>query len=249
MARLAAQLGGHSPNSVKFSPLSVESQKTYDRLLQWLGMGLIQTITCTTATNRKTLRLEEVQALDLSAFDLLLDETRPSHPTLKTTGKQLSLDEKPVLHALIRFLLTHAGEKYSKEDLAAQVWHERYNPLAHDARVYTSIKRIREFLETLGIRTDLLEQQGGQYGFKAGIRYAILTPSDPSEHTLNERQRWILKFAARNGAIERSVVQKVMKISPTLAKSELNALILQGKLKRSGQGKATQYYLENKTTV
>src|SRR5690606_6397074 len=60
---------------------------------------------------------------------------------IRMKGIEVNMDAIPVLKELLVFFLRNAGQSFTKEQLAHFVWREIYNPLAHDSRIYTSVKR------------------------------------------------------------------------------------------------------------
>ena len=61
----------------------------------------------------------------------------------------------------------------TKEEIAEKLWRENYNPLAHESRVYTTVRRLRDFLESL-TKSELVETVGARYRLNPEIKFTIL---------------------------------------------------------------------------
>ena len=52
-----------------------------------------------------------------------------------------------ILLDMLKLFAFHPGYIYSKESLVEKVWKQKYDPKAHDNKIYVTIKRLRELIE------------------------------------------------------------------------------------------------------
>ena len=135
-------------------------------------------------------------------------------------------------------LIQNAGKHLSKEELTALVWKERYNPLVHDTRIYSAIRRLRALLGPL---KKFIVTGAGTYQMNSGLNFCLMEPID-RRSDLTDKQNWILSYAEKNGTIDRKTVQETLRIGSTSSKSELNRLVEIGLLRKKGDGRSTSYH-------
>ncbi len=63
------------------------------------------------------------------------------------TGQAIRLQGRFVLHDLALLLMRVPGRVFSKEEIVQHVWDETYDPVAHDNKIYVTVKRLRQLLE------------------------------------------------------------------------------------------------------
>ncbi|MBN8553872.1 MAG: winged helix-turn-helix domain-containing protein [Deltaproteobacteria bacterium] len=212
-------------------------QKNYfDKILSLAGIGGIREVVLKTNQSASVYFENQLPELNTNKFDIIFDDIKSE---VRAAKLNFSIKGKYLLTHLLRFLLERAGEKFSKEDLTVLVWHETYNPLVHDSRIYTSIKRIREILKETKLE-EMIQEDGGKYFVSHSLKYAILSLKNSADD-LSERERWILEFLKNNEFIDRNSIQNLLKISSTSAKQELKSLLDRGLIKITGKGKSTKY--------
>jgi hypothetical protein len=74
-----------------------------------------------------------------------------------------TITKKPMLHSLFTYLGARGAAGATKEEIAANVWEEAYNPLIHDDRIYKAVGRIRRLLGDDLSAPQLLTQMGRHY--------------------------------------------------------------------------------------
>ena len=215
--------------------LNLHEKKFFDYLISHLGFDRTQKIKIKTHTHEEVIYESRQPAFSSKDFDILIDEIN----TECRIGRAfIPFSAKPTLVSILQFLLINHGQFVSKEDLAAFIWHEEYNPLVHDARIYTSIKRLRLTLKEV-LNRELIHMRDGTYMIAPDLRFAVV--SHVSDRHFSSRQNLILKFLETNGTLKRNNIQKLLKISPTLAKQELKSLVNRSLVEAIGQGKNTIY--------
>jgi hypothetical protein len=75
----------------------------------------------------------------------------------------VQVQDKPVLIKLLHSLLVAFPGALDKESMTKLVWAETYNPLVHDTRVYTSVRRLREILNHLFELKESVTAVNGMY--------------------------------------------------------------------------------------
>lgn len=178
----------------------------------------------------------EIRDLKKKQYSIIVDLT---HGSLQLAQKNIELTNKPILKNIICLFLRNPGKAFSKEDLIERVWLETYNPLHHDSRIYTTLKRLRQLLSEAGLKSTIEHDEAG-YRFVAKEEFAIIERQSKFAQ-LSDRQRWVLSYLSKNGTITRAAVEKALKVSPSLAGAELKDLVDGGWIEMYGQGKRTVY--------
>ena len=224
-------------DSSEFSELNLSSaQREYvQKMLFILGVDAYRRIRVTTATSQSVIPKAEMKPIQKGEYDLIIDQTQRS---LKVNDQKKKVEEKTVLLELLGILIQNAGKHLSKEELTALVWKERYNPLVHDTRIYSAIRRLRALLGPL---KKFIVTGAGTYQMNSGLNFCLMEPID-RRSDLTDKQNWILSYAEKNGTIDRKTVQETLRIGSTSSKSELNRLVEIGLLRKKGDGRSTSYH-------
>jgi len=231
---LASLLGGKSSGD---SDLSEDWLYFCGRIAQLWGLeGLQKSIIRT--RDRVESSVGDLSIAKLKKrFELLYDGRDKK---LYIRGKEIDLSQSKTLIEILKHLLMNPEKGFSKEDFATFIWQEIYNPLSHDSRTYTSIKRLRALIEPL-LAKDLLESTAeGKYQIAKDIKFALIQ-SESLIQELSANQDWILRFVETHGSIKRQDVQDHLKLSRTPAALELKALVDRGLLKTEGKARAQCY--------
>ncbi|MDB5036666.1 MAG: hypothetical protein JWQ35_194, partial [Bacteriovoracaceae bacterium] len=226
-----------SKTSVSFSSgVEPHQRKFFDRIISLIGFDFLNRVTVQSRQGVSTYFTSKIPSSLEKNNLLVFDKIK----NLVRIGKWfMPLEGKDVLGFLLKFFIDHPTKLFSKEELTIHVWHEQYNPLVHDTRIYTSIRRLRNLIDPK-LNTDLIETNHGSYGLSKEVDYVILS-SEQSVHTLSERQEWILKYIETNGSIDRLTAQKLLKISRTPMMNEIKGLISRGLVRSIAKGKLTKY--------
>ncbi len=205
-------------------------------MLSLIGLDIVSTVRVRTNSGDATYfetKLPEFSAKDI---DVLIDDRTKK---IRIGRVDLSFKSKDVLEALFKLFVTNPGKYFSKEELTTRIWHESYNPLVHDPRIYTSIRRLRQILSGIK-KTDWIKESAGKYSISSRIRYAVISTTTVLDG-LNERQKWIMDFLKSNDYVDRNTISQMMKTSATVAKTDLKDLVERGMIENIGKGKATKY--------
>ncbi len=84
----------------------------------------------------------------------------PSTYNIRFRGASFCFSHRPVLFKLVQVLSENLNQKMDKESLVEKVWQENYNPLVHDTRIYTAMKRLREEFKRNGIQDGITTFDG-----------------------------------------------------------------------------------------
>ncbi len=222
------------PSEFKDLNLTTAQRNYVEKMLDVIGVDAYQKVRLSTPKKQTVIPRSELKELPKNVYDLIIDR---SLGQLIVKDKRVNFEDKTLLPELLQYFLLNIGKELSKKELTNQVWKERYNPLVHDARVYTSVLRLRK---ALGPLKNHLVTGSGSYVLGAGLNYCLIEPVSRNEH-LPRAQRWILSYAGKNGKIDRKTVEHVLKIGSTSSKKHLSTLVNSGLLVRSGAGRSTTY--------
>ena len=78
-------------------------------------------------------------------YDLVLDEK--NHLIIEKQKGPIDMKNQFILMDLLKLLMKNPGQPVSKEKLADQIWHQKYDSKVHDNSIYVTIKRIRTLIE------------------------------------------------------------------------------------------------------
>lgn len=177
--------------------------------------------------------------------------------------------KKKALNSILRkILLLLRDRPCTKEELVEQIWGYQYDPLRHDPLIYSSMNKVRRFLENYA---DWIELSEEGYRMKADVKVIIknnlkreakMTSLDSlidkaqttraltqkatdsmDLQNLNFRQMQVLEYLRRNQSISIFELSSKLEISKPTATRDLSQLHKMGKLKRVGKGRATRYLL------
>ncbi|RYZ86566.1 MAG: hypothetical protein EOP04_13635 [Proteobacteria bacterium] len=95
--------------------------------------------------NRITRLRSQLMAEPTTEFDLILDEQK--NIVIEKSKGAVDFKNQFILVDLLKLLMENPGTPFSKEDLAKQLWNQKYNPAIHDNTIYVTIKRIRSLIE------------------------------------------------------------------------------------------------------
>jgi tetratricopeptide (TPR) repeat protein len=88
------------------------------------------------------------------AFDLIFD-ARTGLLNEKSKG-EVRFEGQFILRDLLRVFLENPGVVFTKDELVRRVWRETYNPKIHDNKIYVTIKRLRQLLESSDGKSDYI---------------------------------------------------------------------------------------------
>jgi hypothetical protein len=149
-----------------------------------------------------------------------------------------------VLRQILSSLLDHYPNELSKSQLAPVIWGERYSSAQHDPRIYTSIQRLRQLIDT-----DCIESWKGGYRWTSKVPFALIktakgeTLSAPRVQTLilqalHNFMKSGLQWATRADLVDAT------QSSESTVKRELSKLLADGKIQKKGSGPKVFYSLK-----
>jgi hypothetical protein len=139
--------------ALRMSDQLKDAKSLLDRLTRWANPSLMPRLMRNIAQ-----AVELVLSLDTAHHVDL-----PSAAELERTVSEAALYRKPMLACLYQYLKNKAGQGASKEELAQQVWTERYNPVIHDDRIYKAVARLRRIMGDNQSSPRILRQTGSAY--------------------------------------------------------------------------------------
>lgn len=95
------------------------------------------------------------------AADLIYD-ARKGILVEKIKG-EIRFEGQFILTDLLKTFLENPGRTFSKQELAEKIWREPYNPKIHDNKIYVTIKRLRQLIETEGKTKYILRAKTGYF--------------------------------------------------------------------------------------
>lgn len=151
------------------------------------------------------------------------------------------------LKKLLAIFMEWYGRPIGKTEIASLLWGESYNPIIHDARIYTTIQRLRNLL---GL-TDIIRSHEQGYQLGSQIDFMLVRPvrimgiKNPKNATLIIKA--MESFAENNRAwVARSLLQESTGIPEATLKREISKLLSKSVLKREGAGRSIRYCLDVK---
>lgn len=176
---------------------------------------------------------------DLSKFQIVLIEHLGQVIYKRKEIKEFH--RKSILRQILAMLLEVYPQGLSKANLASVIWGESYSPLTHDARIYTSIQRLRQWIDNSAIES---WESGYRWNAKFSFAYIksnqIKTLGQHKVQTLILQTLQNFKKSGKNWA-SRSELLEATSSSESTLKRELSKLLNQGLIQRKGQGPSVVY--------
>jgi DNA-binding winged helix-turn-helix (wHTH) protein len=146
------------------------------------------------------------------------------------------------LRRVLICLLEMGQTVFDKSEFTKKVWGENYNPFVHDARIYTSIVRLRQMLPE-----SVIETYGRGYRINPRVSWRLVRLASPGDQPRRGGlEHEILKaFESLEGSgrkwVGRSDIETLVNVSSAQLKRELKKLTESSLLERRGLGKQTLY--------
>lgn len=90
-------------------------------------------------------RIKKINLKHKEEFDLFFDET--NHLVTEVKIGKVDFKNQFILLDLLKLFVSNPGVVFTKEDLVMKVWHQDYDPMVHDNKIYVTIKRLRKMIE------------------------------------------------------------------------------------------------------
>jgi hypothetical protein len=150
---------------------------------------------------------------------------------------------KAVLRQLLAFVLEIFPSEISKAQMAHIIWGEAYSPSLHDARIYTSIQRLRQLLTP-----EAIESWNGGYRWNTKLKFAYIKSRQNKaigQHKIQTMILQVLQNYLKSGTvwISRSELVEATQSSESTVKRELSKLLQSGEIIRKGSGPSVMYAL------
>lgn len=156
-----------------------------------------------------------------------------------------AIDEFVRRHALRKLLclLLENPHGVDKPSITSLVWGESYDPLVHDARIYTSVQRLRAIFG----QHDAVQNWDRGYRWNPSIRFLLVRPRRENFGAAETRcQNLILQAldqSTKSGRqwVARGELVEITKSSEATVKRELAKLLSSSLIHRQGKGRAVVY--------
>ncbi len=112
--------------------------------------------------------LKSLGGRDATAYDIVLHESE-GYIVERNKGKVVFKNQF-VLLDMLKLFLKSPGAVYTKADLVKKVWREKYDPKVHNNKLYVTIKRLREMVESAGEKPRYIFRSKKGYYLNSGIR-------------------------------------------------------------------------------
>ncbi len=89
--------------------------------------------------------LKQLQEIKGSGYDLIVNLKNNS--IIERHKGKVAFKSQYILMDLFKIFLNRPGTVYTKEQIAEELWREKYNPSVHNNKIYVTIKRLRELME------------------------------------------------------------------------------------------------------
>ena len=116
--------------------------------------------------------------LRLPEADLVFD-SRTGLLQEKAKG-EIHFEGQFILRDLLKVFLESPGRIFGKEELALRVWREPYEPKIHDNKIYVTIKRLRQLLESEDGKAKYIMRAKTGYFLNPKIRVVINENQQPT---------------------------------------------------------------------
>lgn len=161
-------------------------------------------------------------------------------------GKEIKdIAKRTQLKKFLLGLLEVSPSVLVKDEITTLVWGDIYDPLIHDARIYTSVQRLRELLQS----EDCIVNAENGYGWNSKKKFILYRlRRDKAKIASNRNQALILKcmeHAKEIGHIEigRSFLVEKTGLSESSIKREITQLLHNNHLIKVGAGRSVKYKL------
>jgi tetratricopeptide (TPR) repeat protein len=189
---------------------------------------------------------EELDSIEYDGYRIFVNATNGS---VYLDGKEMrDFNQRPTLWKLILELIKVPGRKVTKRRLIEYLWPGEGNSIGIEARLYNTVRRLRNLVEKNASEPQVIMHFDGSYGVSPKFRYGAVYYSNDIEMRLNHRQISLLNFLSTNDRITRRQYAKMMKIGETTAKNDLLALLHANRIQKSGNGPSTSYVLADSQT-
>lgn len=122
---------------------------------------------------RKKLELDQTE--NSKDYDIIFDLR--DHTIVEKEKGCIELKNQFILMDLLKLFLENPGVSYSKEEIVAKIWKQNYTSEAHDNKIYVTIKRLREIIETNSCKPKYICRDNVGYFFSKQAK-ALVKPEE-----------------------------------------------------------------------
>ena len=123
--------------------------------------------------------LDKLNKISSQDYDLIVNFSTNS--IIEKHKGRVNFKNQFILMDLLKMFLTSPGVSCSKENMAAAVWKQKYDPEAHDNKIYVTIKRLRELVEPDIHHPKYIFR--GKKGYYLNEKAKVLLRETPPENT------------------------------------------------------------------
>lgn len=160
-----------------------------------------------------------------------------------------SFAKKPILIQILSAVLSAYPNHLTKSALSSLLWNESYDPSVHDARVYTSIQRIRQL-----IGESAIENWKTGYRWSQKVDFAILKENKSTGLRQNRLQNFFIELLRKRNLdsdpkhrwVSKKELVDQIETSDATAKRTLAILLKDGQIERTGTGSQIKYKIKGK---
>lgn len=224
--------------------LKVASSKDIERWGLWVLNTEVQMQVL--VTNEGTMEIQ-AQDVDLNQPGIFLIER---HNEVYFNGQAIpSFTKKPVLIQILSAILNSYPEHLSKSTLSSLLWPQAYDPSVHDARIYTSMQRIRDLLQD-----HVIENWKNGYRWSQKVPFAILKDNKATGLRHNRLQNLFVEFFKKRAQdvdpklhwVTKKDLTEQIETSDATAKRTLAVLLKDGLIERTGRGSMIKYKIKSR---
>lgn len=117
----------------------------------------------------QTEKLDQIEESD--NYDLIFDTK--DHLIVEKQKGYVDLKNQFILIELLKLFLLNPGVSYSKEKIIQTIWKQDYIPEVHDNKIYVTIKRLREMIETNSCKPNYIRRNNAGYHFSEQAKVLV----------------------------------------------------------------------------
>jgi tetratricopeptide (TPR) repeat protein len=168
---------------------------------------------------------------------MVVDQVRDR---IYVVGQEVVALKRPsVLKRVLYCLVKHRPRACSKETIIHEVWRRNYNPAVDDPLIYTTIRRLRSFLEQDLKHPRYIQHSDNSYllNFKEGV----LVVERAMTSAVRDPLEWAAKYCREHGKISRLELTRQFALSESTAKRMLSQWLAEKRVTQHGSGRGTHY--------
>lgn len=210
--------------------------KRFERLLDQLGVRNKESIRVLTREDEMQMAIRDVPVWQKNFRGFVYDDESQS---ISYGAKPLKLVPNSLPFDLLKGFMFEPDRAFDKETLTLLFWKEPYNPIVHDARIYTAIRRMRSFA-----KRNPITSAGRGYRWNPRVPWAVLRKNH-TKATTGQAEDQITEYLKLNGSMTRHAISQALGLGASQTKLKVQGLVARGVLIRANRGPATRYRLND----